>query len=156
MTRSRVRAASLDPDATQTEMLVPVELHPQAKPRRRPTPYQRILVTTQAMRRIGELEDRGYGAAGRTIVAHRRFEHGTITATLSAPVDHFRVDFVVTIEAPTPTERAAITETCANSANLLSFSALFDLLAVRSEVTTFDPTDTQGVLDALDSIFGPR
>lgn len=147
-------------EETRKSIIVPVELDfLQPKPKReprRPTPYQRVLQTMQAVRRLGKPQDRGYGSAGRCIAIAGKHAAGSFEILFHCPADRYCVELRLTVDAPTDQERALISATCANTTNLQTFSTLFDLLAVRTECPTFDPSDTQGVMDGLDAVFGPR
>lgn len=142
------------------ERVVPVELDESSATHRRPPkrqqhPYQRVLACMAAMRRLGAVVDHGYGETGRLITMEGVRPEGSFSVQFHCPGDRYCVEIQLQVGAVTDEERVRIGETCSNATNLNTFSMLFDLLAIRSECPTFDPSDTQGVCDALDCIFGP-
>lgn len=124
--------------------------------RRRPHPYKMVVQLFDAMRRLGKLEDCGYGTTGRLVRVKGATPWGNFELKFHCPQDRYGLEIKMGVDAPTVAERQLIAETCKSRTSLDAFSQLFDLMSIRTESPTFEPSDTPGVLDALDSVFGPR
>jgi hypothetical protein len=129
--------------------------------RRRATAYQRLVQSLEGLRRLGfPIQDLGYGPCGRTILVRGTYEAleviGTFEVRFHCPRDRYGVELQLNVGAPTEHERERISTEIRHETNLQTFSTLFNLLRVRSDFHTFEPTETEQVLTALDAVFGPR
>jgi hypothetical protein len=127
-----------------------------AKPKK-PSVYHRVLQVIEAFHTIGSpLDGRSIGAGYRVTVMSAR-PSGSIHATFQVQNDgRYAVDFRLEVIPPTDEERSEISYTCVSATNIRAFEALFDLMAIRSRVPTFEPDEVGQVQMAFDSIFGCR